>query len=171
MELGGISRISYTPKWNDNRDLPEGERLSLVILPPTAADVLQSGDSEDIYAWRDDLAASERARGVLRGATPSTLRRLRLLITCTTDLRNFTFDGEPVTDPVEVWTRLSVNAWELALEVYGEIDRVSTLTEEQAGNSDSPSDGASSNKTDSATGVEEGAPRKSASTKKEASGS
>ena len=130
MDLGSITETEYVPEWNGNRDLPEGERLSLKIVPLRAMDVLHDGTVEDIYSWRDRLKdVSAEAWQALASATPSQLRLLRVVITHTKNLKGFKFGDEAVSAPIEVWPRLSARAWPLAIEVHRHPVSVSNLTE------------------------------------------
>ena len=70
MELG-IAWFRYVPKWKDNRDLDEGEQLSLEIKRMKPIDTLYDDDEETVHAWRDEhlkrwLDDPEQGAGVRR---------------------------------------------------------------------------------------------------------
>ena len=53
MELG-IAWFRYIPKWKGNRDLDEGEQLSLEIKRMKPIDTLYDDDEASVHAWRDE---------------------------------------------------------------------------------------------------------------------
>ena len=165
MDFGSLAKVEYVPEWHGNRKLAGKERLALKISPMRAMDVLHDGTVEDIYAWRDRLDVSTEAAEALRHATPSQLRLLRVVIAHTSELKGFVFGGKALADPAEVWPRLGLGAQDLLFEVYGQVGKTASLTEDEVGNSDSPSAGSATPTTTSAPDVAEGESQGSASTK------
>lgn len=170
MKIGAVNRFRYEPEWNGNRDLPEGERIGVTIHALRAIDVLLDTTDEDLRHWREEVACPADLKDELMAVPLSTLRLLRLCVNHTTEIRGFEFEGlkEPVTDPLEAFLRLPYGADTLLAEIVTEINRASTLSEDDLGNSESPSAGTPTPTTGSATGAEEGDDPESADTTKEA---
>ena len=96
MELG-IAWFRYVPKWKDNRDLDEGEQLSLEIKRMKPIDTLYDDDEETVHAWRDEhlkrwLDDPEQGAGRFAKHTRG--------------FKGFVFDGMEKTDPIDIFLNI-----------------------------------------------------------------
>lgn len=116
MELGnlGFDWITFVPEFGGNRSLPEDERLSLKIRKLNAIDVLSiTDDNADLKKWRDSRLAKqlkdpEKATKIM-AFTDGVLQVFKQFVDHTKDFKNFNFDGEEVTDAVDIFLRLPVS--------------------------------------------------------------
>ena len=109
MELG-IAWFRYVPKWKDNRDLDEGEQLSLEIKRMKPIDTLYDDDEETVHAWRDEhlkrwLDDPEQGAGV-RQMPLDVLKLLKRFAKHTRGFKGFVFDGVEKTDPIDIFLNI-----------------------------------------------------------------
>jgi hypothetical protein len=147
MQLGGISDFRFVPEWKGNRDLDEGERLSLTIIPLRSADVLEVVTDEQALAWRDGMAeALEPYADVvaaLKRQDADTLRMLKVIHNHTSGYRNFYFGTKKETTPLVIFlhpdmpmpSSLVDLGDNLMLEIYGVIGATSGMTGDELKNS------------------------------------
>jgi len=138
MELGGIRWIRLVPEFGGNLDLPENEQLSLEIERMRTAEIMAASGSDLVRnrAWLDSermktWAAHEEYGPILRGYDGSTLGVFRQFVEHTRGFQGFVFDGQAVTDPVEIFLRSPA---ELTGEITVRINVASRLTGRDLGN-------------------------------------
>jgi hypothetical protein len=183
MDLGSLEEFRYEPEFRGNRNLPAGERVSVMVKRLTALDVLQDLTPEQLLAWRDKAfrrwavtkkdGDSERVvgfEGVCDGldlVPTEMLAIFRRVITHTHGYRNITFSGQDVTDPAEIFLRTrmpdSLNQKDnLLLELYNTLRETAGLSDDDLGNWLTPSGGGNTPQNTSVEDAEEGAPQRSA---------
>jgi hypothetical protein len=106
----GIAWFRYIPKWKDNRDLDEGEQLSLEIKRMKPIDTLYDDDEETVHAWRDEhlkrwLDDPEQGAGV-RQMPLDVLKLLKRFAKHTRGFKGFVFDGVEKTDPIDIFLNI-----------------------------------------------------------------
>ena len=139
MELskGKIGEVVYVPEYQGNRDLPQDERLSVVIKPLRRVDFLaQMGweeATEEVLRWRDKelkrFIQNPEYGELIKQLPLSILKGMRQFVGHISGFRNFIFDGEEKTDPAEIYLLLAGEAAE-GVEDLGEDDIPQTLVGE-----------------------------------------
>ena len=140
MELGdmGLRWIRLVPEFAGNRGLPPEEQLSLEIERVRTAEVMLSdgNDPEKLRAWRE----SEGMRvwrdhpefgPLIAQYDTETLAVFRQFAARTRAFRGFIFDGQVVTDSVEVFLK---SPPALTNEITTYINAASRLTGQVLGN-------------------------------------
>ena len=109
MELGSdkLSWFTYVPRFMRNRELPDGERMSVELRKMSTVDLLAQRDDRDaLIAWRDEhlekWLKGEHGEAI-REFSPSILLALRQFTENTRKFRNFVFDGEEEKDPFAIF--------------------------------------------------------------------
>ena len=109
MELG-ITWFRYVPTWKGNRDLDEDEQLSLEIKRLKPINTLYDEDDEALHRWRDEhlkqwLDDPEHGEGI-RQMSADVLRLVKRFAAHTRGFKNFIFDGEAKTDPIDIFLNI-----------------------------------------------------------------
>ncbi len=142
MDFGGWKKLRWfnvVPEYGDNRDLPEQERLSCDIRrmsPLEIGDQQGWNQGDTMLQWRDhqltELAVDDEDRAALLTCPVGVLVQWRQFAENTRRWRNFTVDGEAITDPRQVFLACSGNA--LFAEINAYIVGASQLTGEKLKN-------------------------------------
>ena len=112
---GGIGLwVPFVPTYGGNRDAPPEARCSLEIrlMRPVDQMAMISETDETIFRWRKERLAAwledEDTGPMIRRYSVEVLRVMRMLDDHTRGWSGFLFDGEEVTDPVELFLRLAI---------------------------------------------------------------
>jgi len=110
VELATLAELRYIPKWRGNRDLQEGVRGSVVLVPLSGIDVLLDRSEEDMRTWRDERLkpitdAEPSMAGKLTHMDMTALRMLRVVDDHTKGWRGWTIRGVQCRDGMEIILR------------------------------------------------------------------
>ena len=152
MELG-IAWFRYIPKWKGNRDLDEGEQLSLEIKRMKPIDTLYDDDEASVHAWRDEhlkrwLDDPEHGAGV-RQMPVEVLKLLKRFANHTRGFKGFVFDGVEKTDPIDIFLNIpnpttSAQDNSLIMEIVQVLGETAHMTGDELGNFVGRADGSTS---------------------------
>ncbi|MAB57680.1 MAG: hypothetical protein CL524_09060 [Aequorivita sp.] len=109
MELG-IVWFDYVPVWKNNRSLSEEEQLSLKIKRLRPIDTLYEENEKDIFKWRDKelkrYIENPEYTDQIKGMPLEVLKLIKRFSGHTKDFKNFLFDGDEKTDPIDVFLNI-----------------------------------------------------------------
>jgi len=110
MELG-ITWFRYIPEWKGNRDLDEGEQLSLEIRRMRPLDTLYEESEESIHRWRDEhlkrwLDNNAEEADNIRLMPIEVLKLLKRFASHTRGYKGFVFDGVEKTDAIDIFLNI-----------------------------------------------------------------
>lgn len=128
MEFGGWKALRWfnvVPEYAQNRTLPDADRLSCEIRRMSPLELgdqqgWQEGDA--MVRWRDeqlkDLVVDADDAEALKRCPKTVLVQWRQFAENTRNWRNFLMDGEPVTDPRQVFLACYGNALFAEINAY-----------------------------------------------------
>lgn len=146
MDLGNakFQWFPYVPEYNGNRDLPEEEQLRLEIRRMRSIDRVDQitwSEAGAIESWLEEYLKNNPVEQdvltILKRVHPGLMIRMRQFIENTRGYAGFVIDGEPQTNPLEIFFHLCANLDEennLLAEINNAIVKALTLEGEDLKN-------------------------------------